>query len=90
MTMHLKTGTKIRILATCLLLAVTMLGGMPRSHAIKNATGCSYETGRPTLFGCRGVSGDCYECLHSDPFGIIECFESPDGAIMYCRPFLEV
>lgn len=87
--MKLRTATRIRVLVTALILTATAVYGLISPQPGKNASGCSLvEDARPGGNGCVGMIGsNCYECLHSDPFGFIECFESPDGGVIYCRPF---
>jgi hypothetical protein len=86
----LRTRTGIGILALLLLLAATAPAETPKPARAKNATGCSLTEGAsPSRQGCRlGGRVGCYECLYSDPFGIIQCFETPDGSTMACRPYV--
>jgi hypothetical protein len=88
--MNVSAGTRIRILATSFLLTATALGGITTARQVKNAEGCSLdEDSRPSRGGCEGGGHGCYDCLYSDPAGIIECFESPDGDTMVCQPFAD-
>jgi hypothetical protein len=85
----LRTRTGIGILALLLTMAATAPAGTAPVPA-KNASGCSLtEDASPSPRGCRSGRANCYECLYSDPFGIIQCFESADGSTMICRPFLQ-
>lgn len=85
--MNAKTGTRMRILAALLLLGSTALSGTAGPGSAKRATGCSLTGGSPGPDGCTGGEDGCYDCLHSDRYGIYECYESPDGATLYCQPF---
>ncbi len=87
-------GGRLLRVALAALLGLVAIEVGPMAHPAaglspKNATGCSLEEDtRPAPGGCRDApSGNCYDCLHSDPYGIIECAESPDGTELYCRPF---
>lgn len=86
--MPLTRGTKIRILAVLLLSAATALSGRAQPYGTKNATGCSLEDeSRPSARGCIAGAAECYDCLHSDSAGIVECYEYPSGEIAGCEPF---
>ncbi len=87
--MILRAGTKVRILATLLLLTATALGGTPSPPGTKNNVGCSLETteGRPARKECVDGVDSCYDCLYSDAAGIVECWETADGLSSYCVPY---
>lgn len=71
-----------------LLAAVTAPSGVAAPPLTKNATGCSLvEESKPTARGCLPGAGECYDCLHSDSGGIMECYEYPSGEIAGCEPF---
>lgn len=83
--MKLENKVKIRLLIALLLLMATALGAAPSRVGAKDATGCSYEGGRPIRGACSGDEGSCYVCWHSDGETIWECGETADGSIMVCR-----
>jgi hypothetical protein len=86
--MSLTRGTKIRIFSILLLSVAGTLSGMATPPNTKNAEGCSLvDEAKPSARGCIGGSGECYDCLHSDSGGIVECYEWPDGEIADCKPF---
>ena len=87
--MSVRTGTRIRLLATLLLLAATALSGKAASIVDKNATGCSlYPDSSPSNNGCRPGGDGCYDCLYSNQYGWYECYENLDGSIIgACNPW---
>jgi hypothetical protein len=85
--MSLTRGTKIRMIAVLLLSTATALSGMVAPYSTKGI-GCSLEDdSKPTARGCLAGSAECYDCLHSDSAGIVECYEYPTGEIAGCEPF---
>lgn len=81
-------GTKIRLaILFMLILTATATGGMSAPAPTKNAVGCSWMPGEAQYGGCAGGSGSCYECIYSDRFGYIKCYETPDGSYKGCHPW---
>ncbi len=87
--MNVRTGTRIRLLVTLLLLAATALSGKAASIVDKNATGCSFCSDcRPTGTGCAPGGDGCYDCLYSNQYGWYECYENLDGSVIAgCNPW---
>jgi hypothetical protein len=87
--MNVKTGTKLRILATLLLVVVaTALGGSTGPGSPKNAVGCSLidSTGAAMDDTCGSGGDGCWECGHSTGGGTFTCWENADGTIGGCLP----
>jgi hypothetical protein len=87
--MNVRTGTKLRILATLLLVvAATALGGSTGPGTPKNAVGCSLidSTYMATDGSCQYGGDGCWECQHSTGGGTFTCWENSDGTIGGCSP----
>jgi hypothetical protein len=86
--MGLKTGTKLRIVATLFLMAATTLGGATSPPSPKNAVGCSLVDSEDyaTQDGCAYGGYGCFRCGHSTGGGTFTCWENSDGTIGGCNP----
>ena len=67
-----------------LALLATTVAAWSVSPAGGSASGCSWNPGSPSYWGCGGGGGSCYDCYYSGGGGGSHCYENADGSIAYC------